>query len=582
MIGDTRWRILISCRMFIFSKITTVIDRSRKKNLLSFLVFWSITILLYYDTRNAGFVTDFIGWKQHFNNNTFLSVINGDANHIKSFYQFTHLLMYLITAIVGLHAFPWFIIFSLFFSLNAFLFFLIFIKIFSDLKLPNYFPIALTGVLMFMLSPYQVEVMVWRASFHYLTSFAMMLTIVYLLLLYIDNSHPKYWVWSLIIFLFSVFALEFFLFTPFVVLVFILFQWINFPTRFNLTKLLLRFVYLPLLIIVGYFLLYKITYNKWIAHYGVQSHIQLFSPESFAAYAKYLVKYIGFARYYDYSIKNILFFFLDIPVLTWWITAGLVAFCATGLVFFKKMTIRNRLIFFSISVFFMLLIPVITLYFSYILLSENDRLGYMASAFLFMAFSLLLSYLPRKFFYLFSATFILISTGLTIKTNGLWKNSEILFASIVKNGIWKNINQPVLFLNVPDNLQGVPMFRTWDNDVPSVAEAINVYGKKKQLSYPIIEVGKYNITSPDNGVHVKMISDAEIIVVFNQWGNWWWNEGRGASDYETENFRVEFNYKGCGNCYKLTLKNKKDRVLIFQNQDNLIKVDTSRMGEEQW
>ena len=195
------------------------------KNVLfqQYCCFLMLTLLVYFNTRHAGFVTDFLGWQSDFDNNSAWAVINGDRYNIKSFYHFTHILMYAMTTVYRLNGTAWFLLFSSLFALNGLLVFRLFIYLFNKLEIPHSTTIASVGILFFMLSPYQAEVMVWRASFHYLTGFAMMLGFVHLCLQYIDNQRFRYWIWAILIFFCSIFSLEFFLFIPFVVLILIVF-----------------------------------------------------------------------------------------------------------------------------------------------------------------------------------------------------------------------------------------------------------------------------------------------------------------------------------------------------------------------
>ena len=552
----------------------------KKSPILYYLFFLTLTIILYFNTYKAGFVTDFLGWQSNFDNYPFLSVIDGEAYNIKSFYHFTHLLMYAMTSAFRLWGLPWFLLFSALFAFNAFLVFKIFLRIFKGLHLNNHFSIAFIGVLMFMLSPYHSEVMVWRASFHYLTAFSMMLLIIDVSLRYVDKPHNRYGLIAVMIFACSIFSLEFFLFTPFVVLVFILFQWLNFPRSFNIQATLGRFVGVPLLMIAGYFILYKSTHGKWIAHYGSQNHTQLLSPEAFATYGKYVAKYLGFIRYFKHTTKESFYAYFNTPSVSWAIVGLVIIFSILGLVFFKKLTVRNRLIFLNFGLFSLLLVPIMTLFFSYVLLTENDRYGYMASAFLFMGISLILSYLPKPLYYAFSVVFICISTFLTIKNTRLWAKSEKVMTTLIKNYRWWDTDKPVFILNAPDSFEGMPMFRTF-GDESAVAEALELYQQRK-LKAPMVEVAGYNMTALDNGAHVRVDSLNQVFVTFNQWGTWWWHKGNGASDYETPDYHIQFDYKGCGNCYKLTFKNNNDRILLFQTSDTLKEVDRTKWNVEQW
>ena len=542
--------------------------------------FLILTLLVYFNTRQAGFVTDFLGWQSDFDNNSAWAVINGDRYNIKSFYHFTHILMYAMTSVFRLNGTAWFLLFSSLFALNGLFVFRLFIYLFNKLEIPHSTAIAIIGVLFFMLSPYQAEVMVWRASFHYLTGFAMMLSFVHLALQYVDNQQVKYWVWAMAIFFCSIFSLEFFLFTPFVVLILMVFLYLNFPQSFDLKNVLIRFVGIPLSMIVGYFILYRLTHEKWIAHYGSKNHTALISPESFATYGKYVAKYLGFIRHFKHTTKETIFGYFSTPSVSWLILIVVLSIAVLGLVLLKKMNNRNRLIFLNFGLFSLLIAPVMTLYFSYTLLTENDRYGYMASAFLFMGLALILSKLPRFLYYGIAIFYLCLSTYLLLKTNRNWYKSEKVFTHLVKEYNYWDAAE-VLILNAPDNYAGMPMFRVLAEE-SGVKEAIEIYQHRK-MNTRMIDVAQYNMTTPDDGAHVRVDSANQMMVIFNQWGNWWWRAGKGATNYENDLYKIKFDYNGCGNCYQLTFKNNKPRsVLLFQVGNQFKKVDMSLIGIEQW
>jgi hypothetical protein len=546
----------------------------------TFFLFFALTVLLYGNTYKAGFVTDFMGWLSNFDHYSFKAVLNSEANNIKSFYHFTHLLMYGMTAVFGRSGLPWFLLFSALFSLNAYLVFRLFIKIFEALGVENGRIIAWIGVLAFVLSPYQAEVMVWRASFHYLTAFAMMLGIVNLSLAYLENPLPKYVYWATGIFICSVFALEFFLFTPFVVALLMTFWWLNFPNSFNLKKVILGFVLTPLSIMGVYFISHYFIRGEWFAHGRGAANLNLLSLNSFSTYGKYVLKELFFVRYFTPAVKHKIFNQMDSPSLAWVISIVLIAITALGLLYFKRYSPKNKALFFSFSVFSLLLVPVLNLYFAWELLSENDRYGYMASAFLFMAFTLVLSQLPKPVFYGLSLMYLLISSYFLLKTNRLWHASEKVYSSLTESFHWWEAEE-VLVLNAPDNYQGIPLFRVYEND-SGIREAAEVYNKRP-VKAKMLDVLQYNLTSPTDGANVRVESDSVLVVSLNQWGNWWFHKGIGAANYETADYQVKIDFNGCGRCYKLILKNRKaNRVILFQNAGALKEVDFERIGIEQY
>jgi hypothetical protein len=74
------------------------------------------------------------------------------------------------------------------------------------------------------------------------------------------------------------------------------------------------------------------------------------------------------------------------------------------------------------------------------------------------------------------------------------------------------------------------------------------------------------MTTINDGVSVKKVSHDTVIVTLNQWGNWWWRSGRGAENYENHLYKVQFDYNGCGNCYRLILKDSTvKKTLIYQD-----------------
>ena len=524
-----------------------------------------------------------MGWLHNFDNYSFSEVINSEPNHIKSFYQFTHLLMYGMTFLFRLLGLPWFILFSCLFAFNAYFVFMIFNKIIEDVGFEKNFMVPLFGVLFFMLSPYQAEVMVWRASFHYLTAFAMMLSVVRLALAYTENPKPKYVYWAIFIFACSCFSLEYFLFTPFVVLIFLGFnhltqknklinqstnQLTNKPTN-QLTGSIYSFVCIPLAFDALYFSVHHAITGKWFAHGRDATNLGIFSVQSFSTYGKYFVKELFFVRYLKLETKEKFFAFIDMPYISLFILFIGIGIIVWGVFNFTKTSAYSKLIFLNLALFSLLLVPVLSIFFSWILLSENDRYCYIPSAFLFMAFAIALSRLPKIIFYAVSIAYLLFSSYLLIKTNRIWWKSEKIVSNISKSfNSWEA--EEVYILNAPDNYSGVPMFRM-NNDTSGVVEAAEVYQKRK-FKGRAIDVLQYNITSPTDGVSVQKISQDTFVVTLNQWGNWWWKYGIGCGDYETADYKVKID-NACGRCYTLVMKKRKSgRVFLYQTGNELIEI----------
>ncbi len=547
-----------------------------KTNLQIYFFFLAITFAFYGITYKAGFTTDFMGWVQDYDSYSFNAIINSEPHKIKSFYQFTHLLMYAMTYLFRISGLPWFLLFSTLFALDAFFIFNIFNRLFREYKIENGFWISMIGVLFFMLSPYQAEVMVWRASFHYLTGLAIILGIVQLALKYYDTGQQKYFNYAVGIFIVSVFSLEYFMFTPIVVALFMGLKYVcnQIENKEKITdgidiRSLFSIFNLPIIllgIVVVFFISHYAITGLWLGHRRDDNNISLISLYSLSTYAKYFFKELFFIRHLEEASKERFFSFFDKPFMQGIIFGLLIVLFLRGIYFFRKMQIKMRFIFLNFCLFSVLLVPVVSIYFYYLQYSENDRYGFFPSAFLFMGLSLALSFLPRKLFYMVSYAYLLFSSFLLIKTNRMWMKSERIFSAISNDFHWWD--KDICILNAAGDYKGVHMFRYWD-EVSGIIEAAEVFQHRKYTKHAN-EVVQFNMTAPTDGVNVKQIASDTLLITFNQWGNWWWKTGGGASNYETADYKVILDFNNCGRCYALVLKNKNpDRVYLYQDGDEL-------------
>ncbi|NJN35304.1 MAG: hypothetical protein HC817_14690 [Saprospiraceae bacterium] len=257
---------------------------------------------------------------------------------------------------------------------------------------------------------------------------------------------------------------------------------------------------------------------------------------SFARYGKYVTKHLTFARHFEHKTKDTFFAFFDTPSVSAAIMVGVLVFSVLGLIFYKKMTPYMRLIHLNFALFSVLLVPVLSFFFSWTLLSENDRYGYIPSAFLMIGTFLALSRLPKALFYAISVVYLLFSSYLLIKTNRIWWKSERVINNCLATFRWWDADE-VFVLSAPDNYRGIPMFRSdWVSS--TLAEGIESRHQRK-LKPRLYDVMQYNMTTPADGVNVIVESDSVLVVTLNQWGNWWFKKGIGATSFDTPDFSVK-------------------------------------------
>jgi hypothetical protein len=153
----------------------------------------------------------------------------------------------------------------------------------------------------------------------------------------------------------------------------------------------------------------------------------------------------------------------------------------------------------------------------------------------------------------------------------MWYHAENVRHHLVENYHWWD-GDNIIFLNAPDDIKGMYIFRA-PPDFSGLAESVELE-KQRKINAHSFEVAQYNLTSINDGVSVKTPSRDTVIVTLNQWGNWWWRGGKGASNYENDIFKVQFDYNGCGNCYRLILKDSTVKnTLIYQVGYELKEVD---------
>ena len=548
----------------------------------SYFLYFFIVVLFYWDTRDAGFVTDFLGWQYSFDKGTFWEIIHASDRGIKSLYHLTHLEMYTMSALFGTWGLPWFLLFSTLFALNAWLIARFSMKFTQNLKIERVEWPIFFGVLCFLLSPYQAEVMVWRASFHYLTGFAMMLSFLVLAQKYVELPKNKYAIIANILFLASTLTLEFFFLTPFLTSVLLAFYYFSASKSVNLKfdakKTALLFVGLPLVSLGVYFITFHAIYGRWIAHYGVSAHDTFYTPEAAATYGKYVMKHMSCLRHFYLVLpekyanyKDKIFNLFDAPTVSWVIYALVVSAFLFGLSRFKTLAPKVKFIYFNFIFFSTLILPVVTLFFATLLLSENDRLGFMASPFLFIGFFTVLSYLPKRIFIAVSVLYLTFNAFFLVKTTQFWFKSEKIYGKLVQGFKWWDADE-VLILNLPDNFHGVPMFRMLKSNT-AFAESLEAFQRRKVTS-KMYDVQRYNLANDSDGVRVRVDSTNHLTVLFNQFGNWWHKE----TEYSTDLYATKDIVGG----YEVTLKpTDKKRVILFQTGSEWHIVDLSKIGVEQ-
>ena len=104
------------------------------------------------------------------------------------------------------------------------------------------------------------------------------------------------------------------------------------------------------------------------------------------------------------------------------------------------------------------------------------------------------------------------------------------------------------------------MFRSFATD--------DYFSRRLDLQYGtliepnVINVLQYNMQRKSDGISVERLTNNDLKLSFNQWGNWWWYGSVGAGNYETPDYSVTI---GAWNVATIHFKNKQPgTVYLYQ------------------
>jgi hypothetical protein len=558
---------------------STIKQQEPLQTRLVFCLLWAFLFVLYYPAARAGFVTDFTGWLDQVKNHGFWEYINRTNFHATSLYQFTQLVTYVFYKLFGIHAWLWHLLFITLHALNGCLLFVFCSRLLSDTGVENGKTISFAGVLLFTLSPYISEVIVWEPSFHFLQGLLLILLILVWAQQYIHTGAKKFATWSLVIYFLSTFSLEVFYITPWLVLILGVFYRYN-PSfdKTKWSKIVLYFFLPMLLLFLLRIVLFRAVYGSWVSRIGTGTvtSIQL---SSFGKPAKYLFHLLFLGRFFSNDIRDRVYDFCDS-------LKGIVLFygiavlsCSFIIARFQKMGGKGRvasLLFIYLLVTLALLIP---LWFGNSLLVLFDRYNYFTCAFFYMLLAVLVSFITLQYVRVgIIALYALVNLRFAIKVTRYWAKSYRVDKELLNN-LPDPGNRILVLLNLPENMNGIPMIGSEKESEYKLMH--NLLLPDKQINNTVYDALSYNMVTPEDGAHITVANDSVIHVTLNQWGTWWWYEGKGGYSYENSDYKLHL--IDAGHWYELTLKKPADQyLLLYQTGRQWKAVDMNKKGEDQY
>ncbi len=126
-----------------------------------------VSLTFYFPTFEYGMVSDFLGWILKYREGGWPDIIH--SFNYNGLHPFFHLVNFSFYKLFGLNAFCWYVFFGILHGVNGYLVFKIAYRIARHIEQPPLLTAATAGLL-FLLIPYQMEPVTWKACLHYLMS----------------------------------------------------------------------------------------------------------------------------------------------------------------------------------------------------------------------------------------------------------------------------------------------------------------------------------------------------------------------------------------------------------------------------
>ncbi len=515
-----------------------------------------IFFIVYYPAREGCFVLDFMGFAYRYDHDTWMDILKCKADH--SYHVFFHIIYYSAYNLFHTHANRWLLLFS---TLNAAvlaLAFVVFRKVLQQAQIHYATGIALAGSLLVLFNPYMDETVIWGPALHYPLAVALLFISWLLVIKYFETSSVKYLWLAHIVFFVSIYSLEIGVVFPFILALYF-WLWTK-PVKVNIQQALM--VLLPQFIIIfSYFAMNKIMFGDWVGHYGATVHLNL--PPAFLAsqLACYLLKYIGFVHFLDFSKRNSVYSFVQQNTIGYLLL--IVLYVVPILLFIiinrkNKTALKTGLLIYFFACF--ALFTTQNLYFTDLFRSENDRHGYFFALFIYLIIAFILIRSFKWFGYIIIFVYGIIGyCCLKIQVND-WRQAGNVVRTLVNEYQWGNNPGKVHILCIGDNINGAYLFKSL-HDSAFFGECYEVL-KRKECS-PVEQYATMTMNSENDSVNAIIVNDSTIQVNLLT-GNWFMNNGLGAVDYKTTN--ASFKLIPQKPSFQITFKNKKPGdVYIYES-----------------
>lgn len=496
------------------------------KNL--YWIYPALALLIYFPTRNAGFTHDFTGWFERYELYGWEGISHCFGYH--RLQHFMHFLHFLLFKAAENAPWLWYAVYSILFGVTAYAVYHVSFGLMKFIGYRNKFLPVLTSFL-FLIHPYQTTAVAWKVCFHYLLATFLVLTVMGLTLRWIKNRGS---INIILIFTFYVFALfthELSVSIPIISTLFAIILWITNHTlksRIWLILVIPQFIILPIYFSLTPYLLQDTGKDRLLSEHQIDIKKQA------ATFFQYATKHVLMTRYWSHSAKENWNRSLQKSVVIIPLIVISLLILILFFLYYKKIPPELKLAGFSILLFAATIAPFTSAYFAYIQYTTNDMYGYAASPYILIFLITIIQRIPGRIRNVLLALYVFLSMTFLGKTIYYWYESGQVMNSLLDDFRWYD-REKVYVLASVDNYRGINMLNSVD------ASTLDDHLFVHNGVWPdckIEDILQFNMKNQGDGVHVTVHSPDSLTVRFNQWGNWYWKNGIGASDYETDKHQI--------------------------------------------
>ncbi len=539
---------------------------------------WLLLFILYLPAAHSGMVGDSIGWLESIRKDSFWDYLNrtryGSAH---SFYQFTLFINWVCYQLWGVHAWGWHLLSLTVHAVNAYLLYLFTSRLFKDARLKQGNTLALCAVVVYALSPYHVEAIVWEASYHYLQGFMIILIILLLAQRCLHDFKPALAIWAGLLYLLSIFSLEIFYLTPLFVFTLALFYRMALGySQKSLFNLILFFCLPQLLLLAFHFGLFLMVYGHEVPHVGAD--IRRMNAGYFATRPPEYLFHLLWGRFFPDAFRHRVHALVMTYPFAAFFYGSLIGIGIYLLLRFRRLDAKVKTIglfylwmLFSVSI----LLP---LWFPGVLLSVSDRYLYLLAAFYFTGITLLVSKLKSD---RLKTGLWLIAVSLniffTVRLCNYWGLSTRMIDAL-ETDVPVQPGKVILMLNSPASYKGIAMIGcTQESEFKLVNELLH----GNTIPNRMTDVLGYNLAATDDGAYVKVLNDSTVQVNVKHRDINFWFGGTDGVHLETPFYKITD--QDTGLWYRLILKGDPARYqLLYQTGMRLKTVDMNQKEHTQY